>query len=249
MSQSNSLCVSELPAKESIRRRPLRARDAPATVATHMRHRRYIAAIAAAGLLSACGGGPTGPRPSARLEASASPSPINPIECPLSSCGSLLNQLEAASTLTIRETAGVAGIVESVSLVMRRSSDGAVVANATPSVGTRFSAGGSLALPVAVHWDRGQMTTDGSLAVMVNARDDNSHAVTVSLTIPVTAVPDQRQQASGMSSSRAIRCDHRVRPCGKRWAGAEIGTVKALLTESRDRFCGSRASALVCSGS
>ena len=89
--------------------------------------------------------------------------------------------------LTVRETEGVAGIIETMTLVLRRNSDNAIIVNATPPVGTRFGANGSVNVPVGVHWDRDQMTSAATLTATVNARDDNQHLVTSTVTIPVTA--------------------------------------------------------------
>lgn len=130
---------------------------------------------------------PTGPRPTANLQAAAAPSPITPVVCPVSNCGSLANQLEATAVVTVRETAGVGGTIESTTLVLRRSSDNATIVTAAPNVGTRFGANGSVDVPIAVHWDRDQMTTPATLTVTINARDDNQHSVTVLVTIPVSA--------------------------------------------------------------
>jgi hypothetical protein len=143
-----------------------------------------ITAAAAAAALAACDN-PAGPRPTAVLEATASPSPVTPVVCPESSCGSLANQLEVTSTVTVRETAGVAGTIETVTLLLRRSSDNATIVNAAPSVGTRFAASGSVSVPVAMHWGQNQLTTSATLTVTINARDDNGHTVNTSVAIPV----------------------------------------------------------------
>lgn len=135
----------------------------------------------------ACDDTPTGPRPTAVLQPTAAPSPITPVLCPVSNCGSVTNQLEATTVITVRETAGVAGTIQSATYVLRRNSDNAVIVNATPSLNVRFTANGSVDVPVGVHWDRGQMTTASTLTVTINARDDNQHTVSTSMTIPVSA--------------------------------------------------------------
>lgn len=150
------------------------------------RNLRLLTLVVAATVAIGCDT-PTGPRPTANLQATAAPSPITPVVCPVSNCGSLANQLEATAVVTVRETAGVGGTIESTTLVLRRNSDNATIVTATPNVGTRFGANGSVEVPIAVHWDRDQMTTSATLTVTINARDDNQHSVTVLVTIPVSA--------------------------------------------------------------
>lgn len=138
-------------------------------------------------LATACDDTPTGPKPTAVLQAAAAPSPITPVLCPVSNCGSVTNQLEATTVVSVRETAGVAGTIQSATYVLRRNSNNAVIANATPPLNVRFTANGTVDVPVGVHWDRDQMTDASTLTVTINARDDNQHTVSTSVTIPVAA--------------------------------------------------------------
>lgn len=145
--------------------------------------------ISGATLISmGCGGNPTAPAPAARIQLTASPAAITPTICPPSSCGPVADQLEALTTLTIRETGGVGGIVESATLTLRRDSDGAVLANAagTPTP-VRFTANQSVTVPTSVHYDRAQGRHPATLTIALTGEDDNGHAIQATLAIPVAA--------------------------------------------------------------
>lgn len=126
----------------------------------------------------------TGPQPAAQIQLTSNSATIFPVVC--QNCGSVADQIEALATLTLRESNGVAGTVESVTMTLRRNSDNAILANATQPRGVRFAANGSVELEVGVHYDRSQ-GAPATLNITVNARDDNSHQITAALALPVAA--------------------------------------------------------------
>ena len=133
-------------------------------------------ALAAVTITTACGGGggpnPTTPRPTAVLVLSASPSPVVGDLCG-SHCGDLAGEREALTSLTIRETAGVAVNVTGGTQELRNNATGAVIAMSmlTPSDFVR---------------DPGMARIAASFTFVIQAVDDNGHAVSVTLAVPTT---------------------------------------------------------------
>lgn len=134
---------------------------------------------------AACGGGPTGPPPTAVLQIGSTPATIVSAVCPPSHCGPLTGQLEVLATLTIRETAGVAGVVNRVTFVVRRQSDNASVAQSDAAPAARFTARGSVTLPLALHFEAAASESNMKVVVTVEAGDDNGHTISTSTEVLV----------------------------------------------------------------
>lgn len=111
--------------------------------------------------------------------------------CPPSSCGAGSDEVEAITTITLRETAGGSGTLDGFTVLLRRTNDNATILSTTVGIGagTRFSANQSVTIPFAIHFPRTQAGSAMSLVLTANARDDRTNAaVTGAVTIPVTAV-------------------------------------------------------------
>ena len=142
-----------------------------------------------------CGGGAgTGPSAPAvaALTLAASPGSWAAVACPPSSCGPVTGELEAAGSVTIRETAGVGGTVDTIAM-QSRDAGGAVLGQGTfdaagvrQLAGTdRVAASGSRAVPgVGMHFapDRRPAT----IVVTVHFTDDRGNGLDASVTVPVT---------------------------------------------------------------
>jgi hypothetical protein len=146
----------------------------------------------------ACGGGdprtPVDPTvPQATLQVTAAPSPVTVTVCPADRCGATsLPQFEVITTLTVRETGGVGGRVDSITVTLRRNSDNTVAMSGTinpASVQVRFAANGTAAVPLAIHASQSDLTVQTTASLVVNATDDNGRAVTATLTVPVGGPP------------------------------------------------------------
>ena len=151
---------------------------------------------------SACGsnssgGTPTQPTPAptparAQIQVTASPSPAPLAVCPPASCGAPSAEFEVATTLTVRETAGVAGRVDSVAIALRRNSDNVIVLNTTissASVQVRFTANGSVSVPLTFHHPQSDITAQTTAALVVNATGDTGGAITAAFSLPVNGPP------------------------------------------------------------
>jgi hypothetical protein len=145
-----------------------------------------------------CGGGGGGPQPGpspipqASIQVTASPSPVALAACPPASCGTGPAQYDVVTTLTLRETAGVAGRVESLAVTVRRNSDNTVLLTTTvnpASVQVPFAANGTATIPFAVHLPVPDVTAQSTVTAVVNAVDANGRAVTATVTIPVNGPP------------------------------------------------------------
>jgi hypothetical protein len=153
-------------------------------------------AVAVAVLACACGSGdsPASPSGRASLTLGMAPSPVLEAVCPPSACGSGATQLYAVGTLTLRETAGVGGRVESLAMTQRTGAgvtqgsgqfDASAVAGLAGS--SRFAANGSLEVPgIGVHYDPALGGTPATLTVTLQATDDGGHSVSATLAVPVT---------------------------------------------------------------
>jgi len=78
--------------------------------------------------------------------------------------------------------------VTGVNMALRRQSDNILLASgtATPQA-THFEAGGSVNVPIGVHYDQAQGGSAATLTITVSATDDNGNAVSAILAVPVTA--------------------------------------------------------------
>jgi hypothetical protein len=141
---------------------------------------------------SGCDGSPPTTDPNAQIQLSASPASIIPTVCPPSSCGAGSDEVEAITTIALRETAGGSGILDGFTIVLTRASDNATILATTIGIGagTRFTANQTVNIPFAIHFGRAGAASAMSLSVRANARDDRGNgAVTATLTIPVAAFP------------------------------------------------------------
>ncbi len=143
---------------------------------------------------SGCGGGsPASPSGQAVLSLSLAPNPLLEAVCPRSACGVATGQLYAVGTLTIRETAGVAGRIDVVSMTQRTvagtvMASGQFDASAIAALaGTnRFAPNGSVTIPaVGVHYDQALGHVEATLTVVVQTTDENGHALSPMISAPV----------------------------------------------------------------
>ena len=149
--------------------------------------------------IPACGGGgggnPGGPSPqpqTAVIQVTAPPSPVALTVCPPERCGSSAPEFEVLTTLTVRETGGVAGRVDSIGVTLRRSSDNVTILSTTisaASVQVRFPANGSVEVPFAIHHVQSDVTGPTAAALVLNATADGGRAVTANVTVPVAGPP------------------------------------------------------------
>lgn len=88
--------------------------------------------------------------------------------------------------MTVRETGGVGGIVESTTLKLRR--DGAGLSTSAGTLtSVCFTANQSVTVPTGVHYDRTQGGSPATLTIALSGRDDNGHAIQATRAIPVAA--------------------------------------------------------------
>ena len=132
-----------------------------------------------------CGGGPPAPTTTAVIQMTVNPATLTPAVCPPSHCGPLEGQLEVTATLTIRETAGVAGVVNRVGMVLRRQSDNASIAQTEELQGGRFARRGSITVPIAMHYDRSAGEANMKVVLTIEARDDNGHTIGSTMEVQV----------------------------------------------------------------
>jgi len=152
------------------------------------------AALAMAMTLVACGGGSQtspGSTASAVVAVTASPNPIAGGPC--TGCGAGSTDREAKTTVTIRESGGVAGTVTSMAMVLRADAGGAILAEGTfdatavaSLAGTaRISANGSLDVPCSVHYAANLGGQAATLTCTATFTDDHSHALVRPVAVPV----------------------------------------------------------------
>ena len=82
------------------------------------------------------------------------------------------------TSITVRETAGVGGTIRRVTLTLRRQSDNARVGGGEEGQGVRFAGGGSVSVPIAIHYDQTLGERNMKIVVELQADDDNGHAIT-----------------------------------------------------------------------
>jgi hypothetical protein len=144
-------------------------------------------------IATACGESPPGPSGQSAIQVTASPSPVPLVVCPPEQCGSSgPSQFEIATTLTLRETGGVAGRVDSIGITLRRNSDSVVILNTTiapASIQVAFGANGTAAIPFAMHVAQSDATAQTTATLVVNATDTAGRAVSATLTVPVGGPP------------------------------------------------------------
>jgi hypothetical protein len=158
--------------------------------------RTLFASAVVAALVSwgGCGGSsPASPSGSAVLALSIAPNPVPEAVCPPSACGTVTNQLYAVGTLTLRETGGVGGRVDSVSMTQRTGAGATMgtgqfdaTAVATLASTNRFVANGVLSIPgIGVHYDRSLGGSAATLTVTLQATDDGGHTISATIQAPV----------------------------------------------------------------
>ena len=145
--------------------------------------------------LFGCGGGgssPSAPPPTAVMTVAAEPNPA--LGGPCQNCGSVPNQREVVTRLTVREIAGVGVNLVAIDLRLQLDS-GEVLVNAGFDAGgivffagtARLAANGQLVLPnIGVHYPENRAGLAGSLTYGVRGTDDNGHPVSVSVSVRVT---------------------------------------------------------------
>jgi hypothetical protein len=142
---------------------------------------------------TACGGSPPGPSPTLDFTLSASPNPITGTAC--AGCGSGSTDRESATTLTIRETGGVAGTVTAIGMVLRETGSNATIAqgefNSAAIVqlagSNRVAANGAIAVPCGVHYPAAQQGRSGTLTFTVRVIDERGNVTTRELAVAVSA--------------------------------------------------------------
>ena len=156
---------------------------------------RFLIVSTLAIALVACGGGgssPTAPPPTAVMTVAAEPNPA--VGGPCQNCGSVPNQREVVTRLTVREIAGVGVNLAVIDLRLQLDS-GEVLVNAGFDAsgivffaGTaRLAANGQLVLPnIGVHYPENRDGLAGSLTYGVRGTDDSGHPVSVSVSVRVT---------------------------------------------------------------
>ncbi len=163
------------------------------TSGVHSRTCLLLAAIVTAAVaVGACGGSSTTPSntsATAVLQLTATPTTVVYAVCPPSHCGSLAGQLEVEATVTVRETAGVGATIARMPFSLRRRSDNQAIAMSDVAAvgGTRVSASGSVAIPIAMHFDATAAESNMKVVVAVEGTDANGHTVTASMEIEVRA--------------------------------------------------------------
>jgi hypothetical protein len=155
---------------------------------------RFLSIALLVGAGGCGGGGPSSPSGQAVLSLSLAPNPLPEAVCPPSACGVATGQVYAIGTLTVRETAGVAGRIDVVSMT-QRTVDGTVMASGqfdaaaiAALAGTnRFASNGTVTIPaVGVHYDQALGHVAATVTVVVQATDESGHAVSAMISAPVT---------------------------------------------------------------
>jgi hypothetical protein len=154
---------------------------------------RMFVVLVLATALSNCGSNPGGPSPNLAFALTASPNPIAGVLC--TGCGAGSTDREAATTLTIREIGGAAGTVTLITLTLRNTATGAVVAQGelnaaaiAASGSTLVPANGALDVRVGVHYPASEQGRPGTLTCVVRVLDNSGSAVTQQIVVPVSAL-------------------------------------------------------------
>ncbi len=146
------------------------------------RVRGWLGVLAA--FATACGG-PSAPAPTAVVVMMPAQPTVAATVCPPEHCGPLAGQMEVVTSVTVRETAGVGGVIRQVTLALRRQSDNANIAGGAEGQGVRFPARGSVTVPLAIHYDQSLGERNMKVVATLEADDDNGHRVTATVEIEV----------------------------------------------------------------
>jgi hypothetical protein len=141
--------------------------------------------------VAACGSGsPAGPgASSAVIAVTATPSPITGAPC--TGCGAGSTDREAATTLAIQETAGVAATVTAIEMTLREQGTNAVIASGSfesAAIGqlagsNRVAGRGTLTVHCGVHYPVGQGGKAAVLTYVVRVTDDKGNQVAQTLAV------------------------------------------------------------------
>ena len=154
----------------------------------------FVSAIAIALVTPACSNTPTDPSPTAAAVVARAPAAVAARACV--NCGSLAGQLEAAVDIVVEETAGVAGQVTGIDLVLRNGS--VVLAgpgqynadNVSLFAGgtNRVAARGSLTIRnVAMHFpDTFRAQLPATWTLVIRFRDDRGNTTSADVFVQVT---------------------------------------------------------------
>jgi hypothetical protein len=129
--------------------------------------------------------------PDAVFQLSANPASIVATECPPSTCGVGSDEVEAITTMLIRETGGGTATLEGFAVTVRRDSDNAPILNATLGIGagTRITFRQTVNVPFAVHFPRAAAASAMTLTATANLRDEKGQVpVFATVTVPVAAI-------------------------------------------------------------
>ena len=129
--------------------------------------------------------------PDAAFQLSANPASIVATECPPSVCGAGSEEVEAMTTMVIRETGGGTATLEGFAVALRRDSDNALILNTTVGIGagTRITFMQTVNVPFTVHFPRVAAASAMTLTATANLRDDKGRLpVFATVTVPVTAI-------------------------------------------------------------
>jgi hypothetical protein len=98
--------------------------------------------------------------------------------------------VELITTLTVRESGGVGGRVNSIVATLRRNTDNTTIVAATitaDSIRVAYSPNGTATIPFAMHANQADVTSASTLTLVVNATDTEGNTVSTTVTIPVNA--------------------------------------------------------------
>ena len=139
---------------------------------------------------TACGSPPTGPS-SAAITVTAAPSQVTGALC--AGCGAGSTDREVEATLTIRETAGLAGGVTTIEMSLRDTA-GTLIASGAFDAGavavlagsSRVPAGGTLTVRCGVHYPAAQAGRSATLTFLVRVTDDRGNQLSQTVTVSAT---------------------------------------------------------------
>jgi len=156
-----------------------------------MRKAGSLAVAVLAAAFVACGGGsPSAPTvASAVLSVSANPSQIAAVPC--SGCGAGSTDREAATTVTVTETAGLGAAVTAIEMTLRETGTNAVLASGafdaaavTQLAGSnRVPARGTLSVRCGVHYADNLAGRTGVLTYVVRATDDRGNQLSQTIAV------------------------------------------------------------------
>lgn len=153
-----------------------------------------VMVLAVTATLAACGSGsPPGPTTSASVVVAAAPSPITGALC--TGCGAGSTDREAATTLTVQETAGVAATVTAIEMTLREQGTNAVMASGSfegaavsqLAGSNRVAARGTLSLRCGVHYAAAQAGKAAILTYVVRLVDERGNQIAQTLAVTVTS--------------------------------------------------------------